>query len=214
MFQPDKAEMISGAHHMKGKWQEIYFHNDHPITVELGCGKGEYTIALAQKYPDRNFIGIDVKGARLWRGGRTAEDEGLSNVAFIRTKIEFINTYFGPGEISEIWLTFSDPQIGDHKGSKRLTGEPFLQRYRGFLSPGHLIHVKTDSAFLRKRTEETIAAGKHKLHRLTCDLYGSDFKKFTEEEREILNVKTFYEGKYLSVGIPINYVKFSLREHD
>jgi tRNA (guanine-N7-)-methyltransferase len=212
MFQPSKAEMVSGAHHMKGKWKSDYFKNDHPITLELGCGKGEYAIALARKYPERNFIGVDVKGARLWRGGRTAEDEKLANVAFIRTKIEFITTFFAPAEVAEIWLTFSDPQIGDHKGSKRLSGEAFLTRYREFLAPKHLIHVKTDSAFLRKCTAETIATGGHVLHALTADLYGSDFEKFSEEEREILAVKTFYEEKYLMKGIMINYVKFSLSD--
>jgi tRNA (guanine-N7-)-methyltransferase len=212
VFEPAKREVLNQEFDLRGKWREAYFGNDRPITLELGCGKGEYTLALAGQKPDENFIGIDVKGARLWRGAKTVQEEGMENVAFVRTKIEFINSLFAKDEVDEIWLTFSDPQPKDKKGTKRLTGTPFLKRYAGLLKPGGLIHVKTDSRLLYDSTLETLQAGGHRLHKQTDDLYGSGMSNFSPQEREILRVKTFYERKWLEEGKNIHYLRFSLNE--
>lgn len=211
VFEPNNEAMTGGDFHLKGKWGE-YFGNTNPITLELGCGKGEYTIALARKYPNRNFVGIDIKGARMWRGCRTAYDEGLRNVAFLRAKIEFVHHFFGPGEVSEIWLTFSDPQPKDKKGSKRLNSQRFLERYASFLQPDGVIHVKTDSPLLYHTTLEVIAQGSHTLLRQTPHLYGPDFATFHPDQQDILAVKTYYEQKFLARMMPIHYVSFSLHE--
>ncbi len=212
VFQPSNEEMVSGTYHMKGRWLMDYFKNSNPITLELGCGKGEYTIALAGMYPNRNFIGIDVKGARLWRGAKTAVQARMGNVAFIRTKIEFINSFFAEAEVEEIWLTFSDPQLRDHKGTKRLSSSLFLGRYARILSPHGTIHLKTDSDFLYHRTLETIAADGHCILTASANVYGADMAIFTAEQREILAVKTFYEQKFLAKGENINYVHFELHD--
>lgn len=210
VFEPTNEEMISGKFHLKGKWNEKFFGNNHPITLELGCGKGEYTIELARKYPDRNFIGVDVKGARLWRGSKTADNEELPNVAFLRTKIEFINTFFNSGEIAEIWLTFSDPQPKDRRGTKRLTSEIFMARYANILSHPKIVHIKTDSRILYSRTIESLEKVKHNLLEHTRDLYGKDWDLFSEEKKDILAIKTFYERKFLAQGSNIHYLKIEL----
>jgi len=212
VFEPTNDEMISGEYALKGKWNAEYFKNENPITLELGCGKGEYTVELARKYPDRNFVGVDVKGARLWRGSKTAETEQLPNVAFLRTKIEFINTFFAPGEVSEIWLTFSDPQPKDRKGTKRLTSEIFMERYSKMMSHPKLVHVKTDSSTLYKRTMESLKNVNHSLLEHTTNLYGEDWESFSEEQRDILSIKTFYEQKWLRAGKNIHYLKIELKD--
>ncbi len=212
VFEPTNEQMTSGAHHMKGKWHEEFFKNDGPITLELGCGKGEYTIALAKKYPTQNFIGVDVKGARIWRGAKTADEDEMKNVAFLRTKIEFINTYFDKNEVDHIWLTFSDPQPKDKKGTKRITSNIFLERYRKFLKPDGVVHVKTDSDVLYEKTMEAIEEGNHQIIHNTDDLYVKDFDSFSPDMQEILNVKTFYEEKFLAVGKNIHYVSFRLSD--
>ncbi len=211
VFEPDKETLLEGRFDMKGKWAS-FFGNDNPITVELGCGKGEYTLALARKYPDRNFIGMDVKGARIWRGSKTAEEEGIPNVAFLRTKIEFVNHAFDFNEVSEIWLTFSDPQPKDKKGTKRLSGWTFLKRYGKLLKKDGLIHVKTDSQIFYDSTLETIEEGKHHLLKSSDDIYGRGREEFNEEEQEILAVKTFYEKKWLAIGKKIKYLRFRLND--
>jgi len=210
VFEPTNDEMLSGEFHLKGRWNAKYFNNAKPITLELGCGKGEYTVELARKYPDRNFIGVDVKGARLWRGSKTADTEELPNVAFLRTKIEFINTFFAPGEVSEIWLTFSDPQPKDRKGTKRLTSELFLERYSKMMNAPKIVHVKTDSTVLYNRTMDSLKNIRHKLLEHTTDLYGEDWDTFSGEQRDILSIKTFYEKKWLSEGKRIHYLKIEL----
>ena len=202
--------MRSDHYPLRGHWKQEYFKNENPVTLELGCGKGEYTIALAGMYPHRNFIGIDVKGARLWRGAKTVEKSGMPNVAFLRIKIEFINHFFAPGEVDEIWLTFSDPQPRDHRGSKRLTSQSFLDRYRQILHPDGHIHVKTDSDFLYRKTLAAIHDGNHRLVKHSSDIYGPDFMTFSPAEREILGVKTFYEQKFLEQKENINYIHFQL----
>jgi tRNA (guanine-N7-)-methyltransferase len=211
VFEPEKEILLEDRFDMKGKWA-TYFENKNPITIELGCGKGEYTLALARKYPDRNFIGMDVKGARIWRGSKTAEEEGIPNVAFVRTKIEFVNSVFDNNEVSEIWLTFSDPQPKDKKGTKRLSGWAFLKRYGKLLKKDGLIHVKTDSQIFYESTLETIEKGEHQLLKSEADIYGEGWGRFTKEEQDILQVKTFYEKKWLEMGKKIKYLRFKLND--
>ena len=191
---------------LKGKWNS-FFQNQHPITLELGCGKGEYTVALAQLFPDQNFIGIDIKGARMWRGAKESLQKELKNVAFIRTDIEFIPFFFDENEVSEIWLTFPDPQM--KKVKKRLTSTRFMQLYKQFLIPNGVIHLKTDSPFLYTYTSEMIHVNKLNLNFKTYDLYHSDV--FYDK---ILSIKTFYEQQWIDRGLTIKYIKFQLTEND
>ena len=212
VFQPDMEDVRSGKFALRGHWHRDYFKNDRPITVELGCGKGEYSIALARRYPGRNFIGVDIKGARLWKGAKTAHLESLENVAFLRTKVEFIDAVFAPGEVDEIWLTFSDPQPKDRKGTKRLTGVPFLNRYRRILSPGGKVHLKTDSTHLFCATLDTLESQGNTAEAVYEDIYGADRAELTPEEAECLEIKTFYEKKFLDAGKKITYIRFKLDE--
>ncbi|WP_418894446.1 tRNA (guanosine(46)-N7)-methyltransferase TrmB [Limibacterium fermenti] len=184
---------------LKGKWH-TYFGNHHPIVLELGCGKGEYTVGLAKMYPEKNFIGIDIKGARMWKGATEALNDNLSNVAFIRTRIELIRYFFAEGEVSEIWITFPDPQM--NKVNKRLVGTRFMQKYRSLLAPGGIIHLKTDSPFLYTYTKAMIAENNLTVHFDTDNLYGSGI------EDPILNIRTFYEQQWLSRGLNIRYIQF------
>ena len=205
-FQPLYTELVAGFP-LKGKWKQDFFKNNHPIVLELGCGKGEYTIGLARKYPERNFIGVDLKGSRMWRGATDAREENLGNVAFIRCKIEQILHLFGPNEIDEIWLTFSDPQ--PKRERRRLTSPRFLNLYRQVLIPKGMIHLKTDSLELFDYTLEVIDFFNLLLHYSTHDLYASDCKC------DAPNIQTYYEKIYLTQGIKINYAQFSLnKEYD
>ncbi len=175
---------------LKGKWKEEMFGNSNPIVLELGCGKGEYTVGLARKYPQKNFIGIDIKGARLWRGCKTSNEENMGNVAFIRSHIQMITRYFEKGEVNEIWITFPDPQL--KKPNKRLTAERFLKLYAEVLAPQGLVHLKTDSAELYDFTlNEVLIPSKREVIYHTPDLYHSDFKE------EVIEIQTFYESMYL-----------------
>jgi tRNA (guanine-N7-)-methyltransferase len=201
-FEQIQAESFS----LKGKWHAGFFKNQHPIVLELGCGKGEYTIGLARTNPDKNFIGMDVKGARLWRGLKTASEESITNVAFIRSRIELIENYFGPNEISEIWITFPDPQPRQARERKRLTSPKFLEIYRKFLSKDGIIHLKTDSDLLFEFTSEMIKNEQHNTLFSTNDLYA------TEQEMEVKNIRTFYEQRWLNEGLTIKYVAFRLNE--
>ena len=191
----------------KGKWGQMFFGTDNPITLELGCGKGEYAVGLARKYPNRNFIAVDIKGNRMYIGATQAEEEGLKNIKFLRTKIDFIDSFFAENEVDEIWLTFSDPQR--KKPRKRLTSELFIARYRKFLKPGGFIHLKTDSDILFESTEEQIKLHNYKPLFLTWDLY-KDIDQFPEEEQEILSIKTYYEELFTSKGSVIKYTKFTI----
>lgn len=191
---------------MRGQWREQYFHNENPIVLELGCGKGEYTVGLARLFPDINFIGVDIKGARLWSGATQALNEGLDNVAFLRANIETIDRFFAPGEVQEIWLTFSDPQMKNPR--KRLTSTFFLERYRHFLIDGGILHVKTDSNFLFTYT--TLLVEKNQLPLLfrTEDLYHTE--GIDDETRRILAIQTYYESQWIARGMNIRYMKFRL----
>ena len=190
---------------MKGCWRQQYFHNDNPIVLELGCGKGEYTVGLAERYPDINFIGVDIKGARMWTGATDALEKGLKNVAFLRTNIEIIDRFFASDEVQEIWLTFSDPQMKNPR--KRLSSTFFMERYRHFLVDGGIVHLKTDSNFLFTYTSYMVDLNKLPLLERTTDLYGEPEKEGLQLPRAI---QTYYESMWRSRGISIKYMSFHL----
>ena len=198
------SDLQQGDFALRGRWAEEMFHNTNPIVLELGCGRGEYTIGLAQRDPAKNYIGVDIKGARMWTGAQQALKEGMQNVAFLRTNIEFIHRFFAPGEVSEIWLTFSDPQM--KKATKRLTSTGFLERYRQFIADGGLVHVKTDSNFLFTYTEELLKANHLNALINTRNLYGETGAD-TEDARAI---QTYYEQMWRARGIDIKYLCFPL----
>lgn len=201
LFQVSFEQLERDGFEYRGRWNE-WFGNDNPITLELGCGKGDYCIALAKLHPERNYIGFDIKGARLWRGAKTATEEKMENVAFVRTRIELINRFFDKDEVSEIWITFPDPQ--PKKPLKRLTSERFLSYYKQFLKEGSPIHLKTDSQELHAYTmEEVIAPAGYEVEYHTNDLYAD-----TTYEGEAKLTQTFYEKMFLKEGKPITYVKF------
>jgi tRNA (guanine-N7-)-methyltransferase len=188
---------------LKGNWTKGHFNNDRPLVLELACGKGEYSVNLARLFPEKNFIGIDYKGNRIWRGAKTALEDGIQNVAFLRIQIENILDYFEQGEVSEIWITFPDPQPQISREKKRLTFPGFLEKYRTILKPHGILHLKTDNDALHAYTHEKIAELGLQLHVRTEDLYRSDFAD------EVLSIKTYYEKKYLAHEKNINYLKFS-----
>ena len=203
LFQVSYEDLKDDKFEMKGRWHEQFFGNDNPIVLELGCGKGEYTVALARKYLEKNFIGIDIKGARLWRGCKTSNEEGMKNVAFIRTRIQLIEQFFAAGEVSEIWVTFPDPQ--PKKPNKRLTSERFLSYYKNILRPDSTIHLKTDSYELYDYTlNEVIPQGNYQVVFATDDLYG------TPCDLEVCEVRTFYESMFLKEGKKITYIQFKI----
>ncbi len=203
-FEP----VIKESFPMKGKWRSMYFKNDNPIVLELGCGKGEYSVGLAKHYPERNFIGVDIKGARMFIGAEEALNADMSNVAFLRTRIDFITDYFEEGEVDEIWLTFSDPQ--PKKPRKRLSSPLFIERYRKLLKPGGIVHMKTDSDLLFEYTEEEIKEEKYECLELTWDLYGELPENIDPKTREIFHIKTHYEELFTAKGATIKYAKFKI----
>lgn len=202
--QPDFDTVFRCDHPLKGHWHRDFFHNDNPIVLELGCGKGEYTVALAERDPARNYIGIDIKGARMWRGAKTATERGMPNVGFLRTRIEFIDALFAEGEVSEIWITFPDPQLKGRRAKKRLTSPLFLERYARLLVPEGKIHLKTDSKHLYAYTTEVIRRLSLPCEVSEADIYGSGYAD------EVLSVKTAYERRFLQMGLPITYTRFTL----
>ncbi len=194
---------------MKGRWHEDFFHNDCPIVLELGCGRGEYTVGLARLYPERNFIGVDIKGARMWTGATESLREGLPNVAFLRTNIEIIDRFFAKGEVAEIWLTFVDPQM--KKATKRLTSTYFMARYRRFLQDCGRIHLKTDSNFLFTYTSYVVEKNAFPLEFATRDLHRSYLTEHPDDkESRVLNIRTYYEQQWINRGITIKYMCFLL----
>ena len=205
LFQVGFDQLEQEGFPLRGKW-DSHFGNSNPITLELGCGKGEYTLALARLHPDRNYIGVDIKGARLWRGAKTATEEPLHNVAFIRTRIELIDRFFAPDEVSEIWITFCDPQL--KKPNKRLTAPRFLDKYASFLAPGSIMHLKTDSQELYDYTlNEVLPKRSCEILCSTDDLYGSvgvDSVDLTEAKL----TQTFYERMFIAEGKPITYIQW------
>ncbi|PQJ31172.1 tRNA (guanosine(46)-N7)-methyltransferase TrmB [Nonlabens arenilitoris] len=204
VIQPTREEMTT-AFEWKGKWA-TFFKNNHPITLELGCGKGEYTIDLARKYPNRNFIGVDIKGARFWRGAKTALEEGLNNVAFLRTQIELVEYAFGTNEIDEIWITFPDPQIKYKRTKHRMTNPEFLAKYKNILVEGGYINLKTDSEFMHGYTLGLLQGLGEDIVFAHHDIY-----THTEAPEEVVKTQTFYEKQYLEQGKAITYLKFRLQ---
>lgn len=206
VLQYPYAELEAKGFDMRGSWREQFFDNSNPVVLELGCGKGEYTVGLARRYPGRNFIGIDIKGARLWKGAKEAETDGLRNVAFLRTGIELLEHFFASGEVSEIWITFPDPQM--KKQRRRLTSARFLELYRKVASPGTLIRLKTDSPFLYTYTRRLVEANGLDVESDTADLYATD------PDSEASAIRTFYEAQWLSRGKTIKYLAFRLPHSD
>lgn len=214
LVQPRMDEVFGVDYRLKGRWAADFFHNDNPIVLELGCGKGEYTIDLALRNPDVNYIGIDIKGARLWKGAKYAAQNNLPNVGFLRTRIEFISSIFAPGEIAGIWLTFSDPQIG--RENKRLTSPRFLDRYRGFLAPDGVVNLKTDSRYLFEYSLAIALRNGLRVFARTTDLYATPVEEIMasglseREARSLYEVQTFYEQHFLEQGYPITYLSFGI----
>jgi tRNA (guanine-N7-)-methyltransferase len=203
VIQPLIEDIAGKDHPIKGQWNSELFKNNNPIVLELGCGKGEYSVGLSENFPDKNFIGIDIKGARMWRGAKTANEKNLPNVAFLRTRIEFINSFFSRDEVDEIWITFPDPHPGARNSNKRLTSPWFLNTYRLFLKDKGLIHLKTDNKELYEFTMRTLAYNNLQIIFSTNDLY-------SEQSDNILSIKTHYEKIYLTSGIRITYLSFRL----
>lgn len=200
VVQPSFKEAFQLDHHLKGNWNRDFFQNEHPITLELGCGKGEYTVGLAKAFPEINFIGIDIKGARMWRGALEIQQHGLRNAGFLRSRIELIESFFAPSEVHEIWITFPDPQ--PRKAKKRLTSPQFLNRYQRFLKPGGIIHLKTDSRELYDYSLNILRHNPCQVLWNTTDLYASP------PDDQVLSIKTFYENQFLLKGKPISYIRF------
>ncbi|MBR1395131.1 MAG: tRNA (guanosine(46)-N7)-methyltransferase TrmB [Prevotella sp.] len=207
VFQYPFSVMEHVPFEMKGHWRQQYFKNDNPIVLELGCGKGEYAVELARNYPDKNFIGVDIKGARMWTGATQALNEGLDNVAFLRTNIEIIDRFFAADEVQEIWLTFSDPQMKNPR--KRLTSTYFMERYRHFLTDGGCIHLKTDSNFLFTYTTYMVEKNRLPVDFRTDDLYGDPLST-QNVEPATLSVQTYYEQMWLQRGLNIRYMRWHL----
>jgi tRNA (guanine-N7-)-methyltransferase len=203
VIQPEIGEVSGKDHPIKGKWNQNLFKNNNPIVLELGCGKGEYTVGLANGFPDKNFIGVDIKGARMWRGAKTANEQKLPNVAFLRTRIEFINSFFSTDEVNEIWITFPDPHPGGRNSNKRLTSAWYLNSYRLFLKDKGLIHLKTDNRELFDFTCKVVNYNNLDSITSTNDLY-------SEKIDNILSIRTHYEKIFLKAGLKINYLCFRL----
>jgi tRNA (guanine-N7-)-methyltransferase len=205
VIQPTREEVINAKFELKGQWNRTFFKNNKPIVVELGCGKGEYSVALAEKYKEKNFIGIDIKGARFWRGAKTAIEQKIDNVAFVRTQIELVDKIFDADEVSEIWITFPDPQIKYKRTKHRMTNPEFLAKYKSVLVEGGKIHLKTDSEFMHGYTLGLLEGLGHDILYSHHDIYVNH-----EAPKDVVGIQTFYEKKYLEQGKPITYLKFKL----
>lgn len=207
VIQPTREEALNGFE-LKGKWRTNFFKNNNPIVLELGCGKGEYSVGLAKTFPEKNFIGVDIKGARFWFGAKEAVQNNMNNVAFLRSQIELIDYFFAEGEVDEIWITFPDPQIKYKRTKHRLTHPDFLSRYKKFLKPGGIIHLKTDSEFLHGYTLGLLQGLGHEVLTAHHDIYGApEYEPNTEHLRDI---KTYYEELFSSKGKTITYIKFKI----
>ena len=206
VFQPTREEVVGDQFPLKGKWNSEFFKNDNPIVLELGCGKGEYSVGLAERFPEKNFVGIDIKGARFWRGAKTAVESGMNNVAFVRTQIELINHIFAENEVSEIWITFPDPQIKYKRTKHRMTNAEFLERYKKILKPSGLMHLKTDSEFMHGYTLGLLHGLGHEVIYANHNIYKNE-----GAPAEVTGIQTFYESQYLEVNKPITYIKFRIK---
>ena len=204
VLEPQMIDFIEKGHELKGKWGSDFFKDNKAIVLELGCGRGEYTVAMAQENTENNFIGVDIKGARMWRGAKTSIEEGIKNTAFLRTRIEWIGSFFAENEISEIWITFPDPQLKERRAKKRLTSRDFLNTYKKILKPGGKVHLKTDSRELYDYTKEILQENSAEIKIDIADLYAE------ENILPILEVKTHYEEIFLKEGKKITYLQFNL----
>ncbi|KAA5538203.1 tRNA (guanosine(46)-N7)-methyltransferase TrmB [Paenimyroides baculatum] len=206
VYQPGREDVLNNTFSLKGNWNKEVFKNDNPIVLELGCGKGEYSVELARRYPNTNFIGVDIKGSRFWRGAKTAVEENIPNVAFLRTQIELIENCFGTNEVDEIWITFPDPQIKYKRTKHRLTNAEFLARYKNILKPEGVVNLKTDSEFMHGYTLGLLHGAGHKV------LYANHNVYRNEGAPEVVTaIQTFYESQYLEQNKPITYIKFQLK---
>lgn len=208
VIQPTRQTLENDDFEWKGRWKS-FFNNDHPIVVELGCGKGEYSVGLAKEFPQKNFIGIDIKGARFWRGAKTALEEKMQNVAFVRTQIELIESIFDPSEVDEIWITFPDPQLKFKRTKHRLTNPSFLKKYKHILKPKGKVHLKTDSDFLHGYT-----LGLLQGLQIEVDCAHHDVYHYIHAPKEVTAIQTFYEQRYLAEGKPITYLSFQFPNND
>jgi len=206
VFQPTRSQLVDEVYQYKGQWNDQVFKNNNPIVLELGCGKGEYTVALAKQYPNKNFIGIDIKGARFWRGAKTAVEEDIPNAAFIRTQIELIEYVFAENEVDEIWITFPDPQIKYKRTKHRMTNSEFLKRYKKVLKPDGVMNLKTDSEFMHGYTLGLLHGEGHEVLYSNNDVYRQE-----GSPEEVTSIQTFYEGQYLEQNKPITYIRFKIK---
>jgi len=206
VFQPTREEVVSNLFALKGKWNQDFFKNNNPIVLELGCGKGEYSVGLAKLFSNKNFIGVDIKGARFWRGAKTAIEENMPNVAFVRTQIELIDYLFTTNEVDEIWITFPDPQIKYKRTKHRMTNTSFLELYRKILKPDGIINLKTDSEFMHGYTLGLLHGEGHEVLYANHDVYKNE-----GAPPEVTNIQTFYENQYLEISKAITFVRFKLK---
>ena len=206
VFQPTREEVVGNKFPLRGKWNNEFFKNNNPIVLELGCGKGEYSVGLAERFPEKNFIGIDIKGARFWRGAKAAVESGMNNVAFVRTQIELIHHIFTENEVSEIWITFPDPQIKYKRTKHRMTNSEFLNNYKKILKPNGLMHLKTDSEFMHGYTLGLLHGEGHEVLYANHNIYKNE-----GAPAEVTEIQTFYENQYLEVNKPITYIQFRIK---
>ena len=205
VFQPTREDVVSGNFKHKGSWAS-FFGNSNPVIVELGCGKGEYCLGLAEMFPEKNFLGIDIKGARFWRGAKTALEEGMDNVGFLRTQIELIDHIFAESEVDEIWITFPDPQIKYKRTKHRLTNTEFLQKYKHILKEDGVVNLKTDSEFMHGYTLGLLHGEGHEILHANHHVYKNEYSP-----KEVIGIQTFYEKQYLEQNKPITYIKFKVK---
>ncbi len=206
VFQPSRVDLVEGKYQLKGNWRQQFFKNANPLVLELGCGKGEYSVELAKKYPNKNFIGIDIKGARFWRGAKTAIEDAIENVAFLRTQIELIEYAFAENEVDEIWITFPDPQIKYKRTKHRMTNSEFLKRYKKVLKPEGVVNLKTDSEFMHGYTLGLLHGEGHEVIYANHNVY-----KQEGSPDEVTGIQTFYESQYLEQNKPITYIRFKIK---
>ncbi len=207
VVQPTRDQLVSQEFTLKGNWNKDFFKNNNPIVLELGCGKGEYSVALAKKYPEKNFIGVDIKGARFWRGAKTAIEEGITNVGFLRTQIELIDWAFEKHEVDEIWITFPDPQIKYKRTKHRMTNSEFLKRYKTILKPDGVVNLKTDSEFMHGYTLGLLHGEGHEVLYANHNVY-----KQEGSPEAVTSIQTFYESQYLEQNKPITYIRFKIKD--